>query len=321
VRQKKDAHHNGNTAMSQRDHAACLESFERFLESSLSSVICEGLISIRSQADSITQTDTVSNLSAVEVTKQLLREVKSWTQLLLEEEARRIETIVPYLQKLLTALFVMKLKILSCINVRKNEDEFPLTIPANTTFIHQVYIQCTRLLVDNPGVLHDMSIVDLQPLVREGIRRACDASIKWNDFLVWGLEGVSMNDMVNSMNEGGEQGDEDSPGNSSGDGDDSAAMEEDNDESIEVSDPMSSANEPDDDEMHDLSNDEKSNTPDDDDDMSEVRGPSASDVQSLPDSNTSGDPSEPSEPDTGKDANTGEGGDANDDKRSTVSFF
>ena len=197
--------------MSQRDHASCLEAFERFLDSSLSSVICEGLQSIRSQADDITQADTVSNLSAAEVTKQLLREVKSWTQVLLEEETRRIEVVVPYLQKLLTALFVMKIKILSCINVRKNEEEFPLSIPANTTFIHQVYIQCARLLLDNPRVIDDMNAVEIQPLVTEGIRRACDACIKWNDFLVWGLGGVTVSDMVSSMNEGEPDNDNSEP--------------------------------------------------------------------------------------------------------------
>ena len=185
----------------QRDNAACLESLELFLENIMQTPIIEGLISIREQADEITQQNTSEEMIVEDVTKQLLREVKTWTQVLLDEEVRRINSKIPYLQKLLTALFVMKVKVLSCINMKKDNEDFPLTIPSNSTFIHQAYINCANVMLDNPYVLSDMKIVDLRPLVAEGIRKACFACIEWSDLLEWGLDGVDVNDIIKAVTE------------------------------------------------------------------------------------------------------------------------
>ena len=185
----------------QRDNAACLESLELFLENITQTPIIEGLLSIREQADEITQQNTSEEMIVEDVTKQLLREVKTWTQVLLDEEVRRINSKIPYLQKLLTALFVMKVKVLSCINMKKDNGDFPLTIPSNSTFIHQAYINCANVILDNPYVLSDMKIVDLRPLIAEGIRKACFACIEWSDLLEWGLDGVDVNDIIKAVTE------------------------------------------------------------------------------------------------------------------------
>ena len=201
---------------SQRDNASCLESLEIFLEHSIKPLILEGIISIREQARDISQQNT-SEMDETEVTVQLLKDVKNWTQVLLDEEVRRILQKIPFLQKLLTALFVMKVKVLSVINMRKDTDEFPLTIPANATFLHHVYIQCANILIDNRAVLEEMNLVDLSPLVRQGIQNACLACIEWSDLLSWGLDGISVNDVVKSImkdeehNESENAGEENSP--------------------------------------------------------------------------------------------------------------
>ena len=96
----------------------------------------------------------------------------------------------------------MKVKVLSVINMRKDTEEFPLTIPANATFIHHVYIQCANILIDNSSVLEEMNLVELSPLVKQGIQNACIACIEWSDLLSWGLDGVNVNDVVkNIMND------------------------------------------------------------------------------------------------------------------------
>ncbi len=190
--------------MSQRDNASCLESLENFLEHSIRPLILEGLISIREQGKEFSHQNN-SEMDEVEVTIQLLKEIKNWTQVLLDEEVRRILNKIPFLQKLLTALFVMKVKVLSVINMRKDTEEFPLTIPANTTFIHHVYIQCANILVDNSNVLTDMSLVELTPLVQQGIRNACLACIEWSDLLSWGLDGVNVNEVINTIMKEDEQ--------------------------------------------------------------------------------------------------------------------
>ena len=181
----------------QRDNASCLNSLEIFLEHSMQPLIMEGLISIREQAREMSQTN--SEMDEIELTVALLNDVKNWTQVLLEEEVRRILQKISFLQKLLTALFVMKVKVLSVINMRKDTEEFPLTIPANATFIHHVYIQCANILVDNRHVLEEMNLVHLTPLVQQAIRNACLACIEWSELLTWGLDGVNVNDMLSNI--------------------------------------------------------------------------------------------------------------------------
>jgi len=203
----------------QRDNASCLESLETFLEHSIQPLILEGLLSIREQAREISQQNN-SEMDEIDVTVRLLKDVKNWTQVLLDEEVRRILQKIPFLQKLLTALFVMKVKVLSVINMRKDTEEFPLTIPANATFLHHVYINCANILVDNRSVLEEMNLVELSPLVRQGIQNACLACIEWSDLLSWGLDGVNVNDVVKRMmndeddnknDEGHNAGEENSP--------------------------------------------------------------------------------------------------------------
>lgn len=188
----------------QRDNASCLESLEIFLEHSIQPLILEGIISIREQAREISQQNN-SEMDETEVTVQLLKDVKNWTQVLLDEEVKRVLQKIPFLQKLLTALFVMKVKVLSVINMRKDTEEFPLTIPANATFLHHVYIQCANILVDNRGVLEEMNLVEIAPLVKQGIQNACLACIEWSDLLSWGLDGVNVNDVVNNIMKGEEE--------------------------------------------------------------------------------------------------------------------
>ena len=215
--------------MSQRDNAACLQSLEQFIEHVLQTPIVEGLISIRDQAAEISSAGG-GEPDREAVTAHLLRSVKSWTQILLDEETQRILRSVPYLQKLLTALFVMKVKVLSVINMRKDNSDFPLTIPSNSKFLHMTYIQTSNVILNNNdlNIIDSMQPMELYPLVREGIRKACFACIDWSELLNWGLDGVDINEVVSSMT-GGDAG-----GDSGGAGGEDAGGEDANDRHSEA---------------------------------------------------------------------------------------
>lgn len=237
---------------SQRDNASCLESLEIFLEHSIQPLILEGIISIREQAREISQQNN-SEMDETEVTVQLLKDVKNWTQVLLDEEVRRIVQKVPFLQKLLTALFVMKVKVLSVINMRKDTEEFPLTIPANATFLHHVYIQCSNILIDNRSVLEEMNLVELSPLAKQGIQNACLACIEWSELLSWGLDGVNVNDVVKNIMNDAEENDNNQDEQNAG----------------EENSPSDDNSE---DEFMNIANESKMNNGDDDDENQSVNG-------------------------------------------------
>lgn len=249
----------------QRDNSACLESLEGFLQHVLQAPIIEGLLSIREQANEMalnTPSSMSDGLDEVHINTKLLKDVKNWSQVLLNEEVLRISQTIPYLQKLLTALFVMKVKVLSCINMRKDSGDFPLTIPANTTFIHHVYISCASVLLEHPSVLESMVVVDLIPLVREGIRKACFACIQWSELLAWGLDGVDVNDVVKSVMDDRQASEaaEDAQGGRSSDMDADGSNGDDDFHDLANNVKMTSG------DVDDLSSDAKS-----DDDMDEMK--------------------------------------------------
>lgn len=183
-------------SMSQRENAACLKDVERVLCHVLENSIIEGLQSIHQQAIEITHNE----MSSVDVFRMLLGDIRSWSQTLLDEEVQRITSSrIPYLQKMLTALFVLKVKVLSCLNLRENNEDFALSIPSNATFLHQVYIQTANVLTQNPRVMQTMDVLDLRPIVRDGITKATYECINWDELLKWALEGVSINDLVKKL--------------------------------------------------------------------------------------------------------------------------
>ena len=175
----------------QRDHSACYETLEQFLVQSLRPLIAEGLRSIQSQAEDIGKS---RGLSAPELTLQLLEDVKDWSQMLLNEEAKRVESRIPFLQKLLTALFVMRVKVLSSIQMSSNAEDFPLSIPSTPTFLHHVYTHAARLILHESPNLIEIKLTALHPtlrnLVDEAIRLAIHDLIEWDKFFHWGLGDV-----------------------------------------------------------------------------------------------------------------------------------
>lgn len=185
--------------MNQRDNAACLESLQAFVDQAMIPLALEGFQSMYKQGEELRLVQSAETLSTEDIMKQLLDEVRTWTQVLLEEEVRRIESRIPYLQKLLTALFVMKVKVLSCINMRKVATEFPLTIPSNHTFVHNMYIHAARALLDNMELVQDMRMANMREPLSDAIRRAEFDCLRWDELLAWGLDGVDPSDALRNM--------------------------------------------------------------------------------------------------------------------------
>lgn len=185
--------------MNQRDNAACLESLQLFVDQALMPLALEGFQSMYKQGEEIRLAQTAENLTNLDVMRQLLEEVRTWTQVLLEEEVRRIEARIPYLQKLLTALFVMKVKVLSCINMRKVAAEFPLTIPSNHTFVHNFYIHAARSLADNLPLVENMKMSNMRELLSDALRRAEFDCLRWDELLSHYMDGVEPSEALRDM--------------------------------------------------------------------------------------------------------------------------
>ena len=85
--------------------------------------------------------------------------------------------------------------------MKKNNDEFPLTIPSNNTFVHQAYIHSAKLLKDNHDVLESLDPIKLEQIIKTALRYAEFECLKWNELLEWGLAGVNPNDVLKEQME------------------------------------------------------------------------------------------------------------------------
>lgn len=303
---------------SQRDNHAALVDLETFLDHTLQPRVMEGLLSIRQQAEEITRNDTVERLSAVEVTKQLLGEIKNWTQLLLDEEVRRIEGYVSFLQQLLTAIFIMKVKVLSCINVKQNESEFPVKIPGNAKFVHQIYANAGNLLLMNSHLINDMPAYELSKIIKEAISRACFACVEWTELLNWALGGVDVNDIARNINK--TQLRESEELNNGNGGDESFDKED-------VAD-TGTGDDIEDDEFDQLSNSDKALQDNDNDDTKSVTDSESgfesvnNDASDEDASRTQGDSTRPENSENSENAESAENGDVKHvSKDEDLSFF
>ena len=185
----------------QRDNAACLDALQAFVDQSLSRHVLDGLMSMKTQADEIREQNSAEQVDHNTVMMQLLKEVRQWTQTLLDEEVRRIESLVPFLSKLLTALFIMKVKVLSCLNMRQNNEDFPLTVPSNHTFIHQIYIHAAQSLMDNIDLTANMNMSNMRELLTDAVRKAEYQCLQWGDLLDWGLGNMDTGKLLSMIDE------------------------------------------------------------------------------------------------------------------------
>ena len=200
------------------DHATAYEQLCSMLCARLKPLIKEGLVSIRSQADGLAVEGTAPT-GPESPFVQMLNEVPQWSQILLDKEVARVVQRMPYFQKLLTALYCLKVKILSSISMRKDQRNIPVNIPTLQKFVHWVYICASREINDNQHVLQHFYSVDVNPLIEEAIREAISQALAWVDILDFLLPGDAGQINFDPEEEPGETGgdEEETTGGEGGD--------------------------------------------------------------------------------------------------------
>jgi hypothetical protein len=131
--------------------AMCRSEYTNILNGLLADRIIEGLIA---------QYDTSVNESTrpqeVIITYQrVLKEVNQWNNHIVQVETERIlGESKALLQNLLAAIYISNLKIMASIRISKGVSYVSLTIPSSESFIHRLYIECARILYQNPLIMH-----------------------------------------------------------------------------------------------------------------------------------------------------------------------
>lgn len=100
----------------------------------------------------------VQSSSAVKAFQRSLREIPLWNQDMINNEYNRIEKIskCDYFEKLLEAVFITNIKILSSVQLNENAQNYKINVPSSSHFVHKCYIECSKELYKNPYIF-DMS--------------------------------------------------------------------------------------------------------------------------------------------------------------------
>ena len=86
--------------------------------------------------------------------QQFLKDIQTWNQTILQEEAKRIKRKCPYIMDIVTAIFVSNVKILASIRLKGNNDNIKIKIPTCELFVHSVYIESAQQIFYDPMLFY-----------------------------------------------------------------------------------------------------------------------------------------------------------------------
>ncbi|GAQ89986.1 hypothetical protein KFL_005860050 [Klebsormidium nitens] len=117
----------------------------------LTDPIREGLVA---QYDT-SKAESPKPAEVVRTYQKVLKEVTLWNNHIVQAETERIlGDSKTMLQNLLAAIYISNLKIMASIRISKGVSYVSLTIPSCESFIHRIYIECARILYQNPYIMH-----------------------------------------------------------------------------------------------------------------------------------------------------------------------
>jgi hypothetical protein len=134
--------------------------------------------------------DASKNKGKVLLTFQrALREIPGWNAHVVRQKTQDIEVRFQSLGKLIAALFVSVVKIMSSIRLsRDRQPNIRLKLPSNDAFVHQVYIQTAREFYNTPTLINENRAVRINT-VREGVRAAVREMLPIDEILTAYLGG------------------------------------------------------------------------------------------------------------------------------------
>jgi hypothetical protein len=91
--------------------------------------------------------------NTVQVFQQLLRDVKTWNSSISNRNTESIIKGNPMFPKLLAAVFVIHVKILSAIRTDKKSKKISIKLPANDVFVQRVYEACAKDIYEDPDII------------------------------------------------------------------------------------------------------------------------------------------------------------------------
>jgi hypothetical protein len=148
------------------------------LKSIISPLVIQGVNSIYQDALKVSQGKNV-----LMTFQQFLKDVLTWNQTILQEEAKRIKKKCPYIMDIVTAIFVSNVKILASIRLKGDNENIKVKIPSCEIFVHSVYIESCQQIFYDPMLFYHKNgnfnqLQKNKKYVREIIESAIEESMR-----------------------------------------------------------------------------------------------------------------------------------------------
>lgn len=128
---------------------AARDEYERQLRYLLAPLLYQGVQSIYEDARENSTKDNV-----LRTFQELLLEIPKWNSDMIEMECKRMTDTCDWLYDLVTAVFVINVKILTSVKLNEGKDQFNLKMPTMDAFIHGVYIEIARGFFHNTHLMY-----------------------------------------------------------------------------------------------------------------------------------------------------------------------
>ena len=82
-----------------------------------------------------------------------LKEIPRWNSTTFEEHAKAVEARGPYLDKLIAAVLIASVKLLSSVKMSSSTEQIHLKLPTNEAFVNKVFVKAAHLFYDTPTLI------------------------------------------------------------------------------------------------------------------------------------------------------------------------
>ena len=132
-----------------------------------------------------------------------LKEVPEWNQFTIDRNFEKIKNKCPYIENLITAVFVTNVKILSCIKLNTSGvNNIDVTVPNLNNFLHKILIKLCENIYYNPKNIFmnkEIFIQNISKIIEDIIRNELPLEKILNEYLL----GVFENNNEEIASEGG----------------------------------------------------------------------------------------------------------------------
>lgn len=133
----------------------------------------------------------LNNKNVYQEFQDKLSMVPKWNQDMIDTEYSTIKDSCEFLDKLIEAVFVSNIKIVSSIKLNKNKQKLKVKIPNSQRFIHKCYINICRKVYENPMIFDNLEAVSnvgnnfqqIKEYIREGIKETIRNLLPFNEIL------------------------------------------------------------------------------------------------------------------------------------------